>query len=151
MLAARNLTLLFCLTAVGLASSSSLVGQDHCRVRYQHNASGDRIQRDWYCWIPGGENEEHDENGGPKSRRVLENVHMTVSPNPASDRFQVSFTDGDVVGSLELISATGATAQTQSVLASPLFIDVRDVPNGAYFLRFTNGQERIISSCIVQH
>jgi len=29
--------------------------QQICRVRYQYNASGDRIQRDWYCSIPGDE------------------------------------------------------------------------------------------------
>jgi len=142
----------FFLTAVGFASPDLLVGQNHCRVRYQHNAACDRIQRDRYCWIPGeGTAQENDPHSPGRSRGTLEHVHMAVSPNPAMDRSHISFTETEIVGSLELISATGAVALTQSVLASPFFIDVRDVSNGAYFLRFTSGQECIISSCIVQH
>ena len=126
--------------------------QQLCRVRYQYNASGDRIQRDWYCSIPGDEVPEEDEHRTDGKRRAgLEAVHMAVAPNPAADKFQVTFSQTEVDGLLEMISMTGAVVLSRSVRSSMTSLDVSDIPAGVYHLRFTSGTESIISSCIVQH
>lgn len=130
--------------------SAAIFAQEHCRVRYQYNASGDRIQRDWHCWTPGDE-ENEPENWEYKRIGVLEATHMQVTPNPANDRFTVVVPGNDANGSFELINALGEVILTQPANGSISSIEVSDLPNGTYFIRYALGQESIISACVVQH
>lgn len=130
--------------------SATTYAQEHCRVRYQYNASGDRTQRDWHCWTPGDE-ENEPENWEYKRIGVLEATHMQVTPNPANERFMVVVPGKDANGSLQLINALGEVILTQSASGATSSIEVSDLPNGTYFIRYSIGQESIISACVVQH
>lgn len=133
------------------SSAGSVYGQEHCRVRYQYNASGDRIQRDWHCWTPGDEENDPD-NWEYKSRNVLAVVHMQVAPNPANDRFIISLpVDAPTEGMFELMNTLGEVLLSQRSTGTQTAIDVSSIPNGAYFIRYNSGHESIISSCVVQH
>ncbi|TXI82714.1 MAG: T9SS type A sorting domain-containing protein [Flavobacteriales bacterium] len=143
--------LLRCCTAVlVIAVSCGASAQEHCRVRYLYNASGDRTQRDWHCWIP-GDLENEPEGWAYKNRNVLAAIHMEVAPNPSSDRFNVVLPGDAPSGTLSLVNALGAVLFSQNVAGTRASIEVGDIPNGAYYIRFSSGSESIISSCVVQH
>jgi hypothetical protein len=76
---------------------------------------------------------------------------MQVTPNPANDRFTVVVPGNDANGSFELINALGEVILTQPANGSISSIEVSDLPNGTYFIRYALGQESIISACVVQH
>lgn len=126
--------------------SVDAVGQDHCRVRYQYNSSGDRIQRDWYCGVP----HEPDTDDLDKSKGVLETVHMQVSPNPATDHFLVALPSDALGGIVQLVNGAGAVVAVQRTDGPLIRIDVAALPDGPYFIRYSLGTESIVSSCVVQ-
>lgn len=127
----------------------AVVAQNHCKVRYTYNASGDRIQRDRYCWTPGHEDKE--EVLEDKSlASALEEVHLTVVPNPAATSIAILLPDAALGGTLELLSTTGALLATIEATTSQQEMDVSALNAGHYLLRLTKGDEMIITSFVVE-
>jgi hypothetical protein len=118
------------------------MAQEHCRVRYSYNASGDRVSRDWHCWT--GDLEP------PPKMNSIANTQMGVRPNPANEELHISLPEEFATGKLELLNSYGALVAQQAVQGTLSILDVRALPAGAYFLRFQHGSEWIITSCIIE-
>lgn len=132
-------------------TTSDLVAQteNHCKVRYGYNVTGDRIKRDWYCWVP-GHDEEKEPDAEPKNRSSsIEEMQLNVMPNPASDQLQISVPEEFASGTMDLITSTGSIVATQRVTGTITVIDVNSLPSGQYFVRFTRNDERLIAPCII--
>lgn len=120
-------------------------------IRYQYDAAGNRIQRDWYCW--GNEvkssTESDNETDVVAAERLLEAIHMNVFPNPASERASITFTAAVPSGTLELVDASGRSALTTPAIGTIIELSLTHVEPGSYWLVFQAGEERIISGLVV--
>jgi hypothetical protein len=125
--------------------------ENGCMIRYQYDDSGNRIQRDWYCW--GNEvkslGTSTTDSAGVKRKGVLAETHMNVFPNPAIDRVTVTFTQTAPNGTLLVQDATGRTALSQAVRSSSTVLDLNGMQAGSYWLVFRSGDERIVSALVV--
>lgn len=118
--------------------------QNHCKVRYTYNASGDRVQRDWHCWEPGGG------DPGENKALALAEVRVGVRPNPASDELFVTLPEGTSSGSLALVNAMGGIVISQAVRGALNVLDVRGLAKGSYFLRYQQGGESIVTPIMIE-
>jgi hypothetical protein len=128
---------------------TTVEAQSHCKVRYQYNAAGDRVQRDWYCWTPGGQDDEE----VVETRSLvsnLEEVHLEVMPNPTADFLRVQIPEAAQGGVLELVSTLGAVLTTASVVSGTVELDVSRYENGLYLIRLIKGSEMLISPFVIQ-
>ncbi len=84
----------------------------------------------------------------------LENqVHFTISPNPAHQSLLLKI-DGQMgLAKLELFNTTGQIVHHRTTvdLDDPLEISVADFPNGLYFVRLTNEHGSISKPVVVNH
>ena len=125
--------------------------QTHCKIRYLYNGTGDRIQRDWYCWTP-GENEDKDySEEEDTSEGLLEEVHLTVVPNPADQELYASVPETFAKGTLEVITTTGSIVASGRITGTRTVLNVASIPAGLYFVRLKQGQESILTQISIQH
>lgn len=98
------------LTFMG-ASTLSAQGEfppSGCMIKYEYDATGNRIQRYWYCWTEDGPDfKALQPDSAAQAARHLENVTMRVYPNPASDLLSISFAEPVGIGTLEVHDAQG--------------------------------------------
>jgi len=109
-----------------------------CNIRYQYDASGNRIERDWYCYggdIRAKSNTTLDSNEVTNSR--LTEVYMNVFPNPTSDLLNVQFTENMDAGHLEIFDAVGRSLLQQQGAGNSVVVDVSDLQAGTYYITFT--------------
>ena len=143
------LVILF-LGSYGTAAAQIEYPSEGCRIRYQYDAAGNRIQRDWYCWGSGMMNQVADQDTvKEETKERLAEVHMNAAPNPASDRLTVTFTEEVPSGLLEVLDATGRSVRAQRVAGYVTELDLGDFGSGSYWLSFTVGEERIVTAIYV--
>lgn len=143
------LVILF-LGSYGTAAAQIEYPSEGCRIRYQYDAAGNRIQRDWYCWGSGMMSEAADQDSvNDETKRRLVEVHMNAAPNPVSDRVTVTFTEEVPNGMLEVLDATGRSVRRQRAAGKTTELDLSDLGSGSYWLSFSIGEERIITAIFV--
>ncbi len=146
----RTLLLLPALALALSLPAQILFPDEGCSIRYQHDVTGNRIQRDWYCWGNEVKNRGAEEDTVPdRSKARLSVVHMIVYPNPASDVLTVSFTDLIPAGTLAILDASGRTVHSMWINGTTAVLEVSGIAPGSYWLAFTSGSERIISGLAI--
>lgn len=65
----------------------------------------------------------------------------TIAPNPATDLLQVTSTDADRRGVLELIDSSGRTVRSTPVQGRAAVMQVSDLASGTYQLRFIDARQ----------
>ena len=122
-----------------------------CMIRYQYDAAGNRVQRDWYCWGEEVESptEPNDGADANEAKRVLTEVHMNVYPNPASELATVNFTAEVPGGTLELLDGAGRQVLSTSVTGTTTELRLAQVEPGSYWLVYRLGRERIVTGLSV--
>ncbi|MFZ1687018.1 MAG: T9SS type A sorting domain-containing protein [Flavobacteriales bacterium] len=143
-----------CLSLISVTSTlvlcSNVQAQNHCKVRYLYSNTGDRIQRDWYCWDPHVITEKEEDAEPKVLASSMEELHLQVAPNPASEQLSIMVPSEFASGTIDLLSPTGALMATTTVTSTRTTFDVSNFSSGHYFIRFVRGDETIISPCIVQ-
>jgi hypothetical protein len=62
--------------------------------------------------------------------------YLTITPNPAADYFKFNFAAIDVPKSIEILDIAGKTIRHTSITNTSNCIDVADLLDGTYLLRF---------------
>lgn len=89
--------------------------------------------------------------GTPASvSNVVNNLHLTVAPNPASDQLRVVInTDGVYNADLRLVDLMGRTVLQQNI-EKYNFIDVSNLESGVYVLEVKEGQKSYTQKVVIQ-
>ncbi|MHB0756823.1 T9SS type A sorting domain-containing protein [Polaribacter sp. M15] len=79
------------------------------------------------------------------------NITLLTYPNPSSDYFVVSTTD-TLNNKLEytLFDIQGKQIKTGRIVKRKTNIEIQDISNGVYFLKFTNGKQLLKSLKIIK-
>ena len=75
---------------------------------------------------------------------------VRISPNPATDQVRLSF-DGVFEGSLQIFDSNGRIVRTTNKISLPSNISVKDLVDGVYFLKMTNGKMGFTKRVVVNH
>src|SRR5215213_8007136 len=67
------------------AFNLDLLAQDHCWIKYNYDAAGNRIKRYWWCGDP---NKAEEESGEPKSAMTAD-FGLRLFPDPAAENVQL--------------------------------------------------------------
>jgi hypothetical protein len=70
-----------------------------------------------------------------------------INPNPASDKINIYLPDQ--TGTLEVLDADGRLIQSFNVNKGELLVDVANLDNGLYFIRFTGNINTPISKKLI--
>lgn len=125
-----------------------------CKIRYSYDAAGNRTRREWYCWgnEVGGGGDGRSQQASPESQEgPLAANDLTTIPNPASDRLHVELKLPVEDGLLELTSIEGQVVQFMRMVGTQAEFDVSTLSAGAYFVRLTVGNERLMTTFTVDH
>ncbi|MBK8500663.1 MAG: hypothetical protein IPL52_18025 [Flavobacteriales bacterium] len=119
-------------------------------IRYQYDAAGNRIQRDWYSW--GQEVKSTTDPStvadGTVAKGLLETIHMNVFPNPTGEQATVTFTAAVPSGTLELLDASGRHALTTPAIGTIANCTLSQV-GAAAIGSSSSREERIITGLVV--
>lgn len=147
----KKLLLPFLLLATGMPALAQIeFPEEGCMIRYQYDAAGNRISRDWYCWGEEVKSRGADSTSiAEASDAILADIHMNAFPNPAGELVNVTFTKAVPSGMLEVLDAAGRSILSQRVSGSTVVLKLGDLEQGNYWLAFTAGDERIVSALAV--
>ncbi|MBK8499456.1 MAG: T9SS type A sorting domain-containing protein [Flavobacteriales bacterium] len=147
----KTLMIVLSLCALLPAIAQTYPPEEGCMIRYQYDAAGNRIQRDWYCWGPEVKStpEPSTVADGTAAKRLLETIHMNVFPNPASEQSTVTFTAAVPSGTLELVDASGRSVLKTPAIGMTTELPLAHVEPGSYWVVFQSGEERIITGLVV--
>ncbi|QQR87613.1 MAG: T9SS type A sorting domain-containing protein [Flavobacteriales bacterium] len=148
----RRTVLLFGFLAVCMVAQA----QGGCKVRYQYDAGGNRIQREWYCWTGEEEEEQEHEEGmapqtGSTKAAMLEANAMRLHPNPSDDFVNFQLRMPVENGQLEVLDAEGHTVLSDQFTGLTHRLSIAHLPAGTYFARISVGSEMLISPFSVSH
>lgn len=129
------------LTAILLFTGVTVVAQNHCWVKYQYDAAGNRIKRYWWC----GDPNEIGHEGEPKAG-MAGDFGLRVYPNPASDAVQLSSTAELANAQLEVLDLQGRRVHSERVSGTLVSIDVSGWSAGRYTLVLRREQEEYTTS-----
>ena len=120
------------LVAVALfAGANTVFGQQHCWVKYTYDAAGNRIQRSWWCGVPGPDEELL---GGPKAAQAEKGYGLVAAPNPANTEFTLR-SEVDLAGAeCRITDSQGSTVLTQRASGTTSVFNVAGFAAGAYTL-----------------
>ena len=79
-----------------------------------------------------------------------ETEQLTIVPNPTDGRFRVSATGSMAGGVVQLLSQTGSVVRTINVDGFDAVLDISDLPNGIYLLRFV-ADTKILQQKVVKY
>lgn len=119
------------------------VAQNHCWVKYQYDAAGNRIKRYWWCGDP---NEIEKEEEVKTKSAMAEDFGLRVYPNPASDALQLSSTAELANAQLEVLDLQGRRVHSERVSGTLVSIDVSGWSAGRYTLVLRREQEEYTTS-----
>lgn len=124
--------------------------EEGCMIRYQYDASGNRISRDWFCWGKEVKSRAVDSTAlAAATDAVLADIHMNAFPNPASELVTVTFTKAVPSGMLEVLDAAGRSVLSQRVAGSTAVLKLGSLEQGNYWLAFTLEDERIVTGLVI--
>jgi len=120
--------------------------QNVCYIKFTYDASGNRIQREFYCGKPDvDDGSEPDPGGGGHARpakiapsdatnfKVTE-FDFAVSPNPSNGKYKVSLLHENLIGStLDILDSKGHSIHSMKLDAKEFWIDITRYANGAYY------------------
>lgn len=121
----------------------TVVGQNHCWVKYQYDAAGNRIKRYWWCGDPNEIEKEEEVKSLPT---MSEDFGLRVYPNPASDAVQLSSTADLANAQLEVLDQQGRRVHSERVSGTLVSIDVSGWSAGRYTLVLRREQEEYTTS-----
>jgi len=125
--------------------------QNVCYIKYTYDASGNRVQREFFCGAPdttsGGTagNGTTGGGGGTSSKRLptiiqnpkgedLGNYDFLVSPNPSNGKYKISLLNKELIGkTLEILNSGGIRILNQKLDNSQIWIDITQHANGVYY------------------
>ena len=79
-----------------------------------------------------------------------ETEQLTIVPNPTDGRFRVSAAGSMAGGVVQLLSQTGSVVRTVNVDGFDAVLDISDLPNGIYLLRFV-ADTKILQQKVVKY
>ena len=79
-----------------------------------------------------------------------ETEQLTIVPNPTDGRFRVSAAGSMAGGVVQLLSQTGSVVRTINVDGFDAVLDISDLPNGIYLLRFV-ADTKILQQKVVKY
>jgi hypothetical protein len=136
------------LFAVFVTLSVAGLAQDHCWIKYNYDAAGNRIERYWWCGDPNVADSE--ENGEPKSA-MAEDFGLRLFPNPTTDRVQLTSVMELKNAELTVLDLQGRNVHAQRCTGSTVEVDVSRWSAGRYTLRLRTEQEEYTTSFSVIH
>ena len=80
----------------------------------------------------------------------VENVNLTLSPNPASNTVKVSANGIEGTVNVAIVDLNGRTIMEQNGNAQSFTFDVTNVARGAYFVRLTGENVNAVRKLIVK-
>ena len=125
--------------------------QNVCYIKFTYDASGNRVQREFFCGPPdiasGGTagSGTTSGGGGSSSKRlptiiqdtkedVLGDYDFLVSPNPSKGKYKISLLNKELIGStLEILNSGGTRILNQKLDNSDIWIDITQHANGVYY------------------
>lgn len=147
--------------ACGMWLTSDLLAQGtNCRVRYQYDNAGNRTQRDWYCWTPGGPGDPEPPAGedgmappeGDERAMVmgpLGEVFLSAYPSPAQDEVFVRTTAEVSNATVEVLTPEARVVASGTLTGTQLRFDTSVLSAGTYYARLTSGNEVLFTTFTV--
>lgn len=129
------------------AFNLDLLAQDHCWVKYNYDAAGNRIKRYWWCGDP---NQAEEESGEPKLAMTAD-FGFGLFPNPAADRVRLMSEEEVIDAQLDVMDLQGRTLHSQRFTGTLVDIDVSRWSAGRYTLRLRTELEEYTTSFSVMH
>ena len=80
-----------------------------------------------------------------------DNIHMEFSPNPATDMLNVKIPNLFSNGQLVIYDLQGKILDRVEVTDSSIQLDVSDLDNGTYLMKYIRDEVQIIEKLIIQH
>jgi hypothetical protein len=90
-------------------------------------------------------------NCGPVGIHELNANKIVIYPNPADDMVFVHIPPGSGINRLSLHDLMGKTLESQTVSASAISLNLKELPRGFYFLRMVDVEGKIVSVKKIQH
>ena len=124
-----------------------------CKVRYVHDAAGNRTHREWFCW-DGNPDTALDEVIGDGSGRApfvgqLEANSLSPMPNPASDLLVLQLELPVENATVEIADMDGRVLSAQLLNGDRVTLNVAALACGSYLVRLVLGQEMLFTTFTV--
>jgi hypothetical protein len=129
---------------LGLAT----VAQNHCWIKYEYDAAGNRIKRYWWCGDPTVVDQEN--NSEPKSP-MARDFGLRVFPNPANEHMQLSSAQELTDAVLQIVDLQGHEVYAQRFSGMLVDVDVSKFSAGVYSLRLRTEQEEFSTTFSIMH
>jgi len=125
-----------------------LEAQNVCYIKYTYDASGNRVQREFFCGKPDVDDgsvatDPNDDPphsrpasivGGTASTPDANDFDFMVSPNPSDGKYQVQILDKELLGStLEVLDGRGANVLLKKLDEMQFCLDITHFSNGTYY------------------
>lgn len=120
---------LFILSSELLAQGGGQVVITNCYIRYQYDAAGNRVKRDFYCYY-----DPISSKSLPLDSTQTIADDLMVYPNPASTSFTIVLPSGIEQATAVLYNASGQTLHTQAISSSSAVVNTHALPAGVYML-----------------
>lgn len=128
---------------VGYAQS---LPSNTCGIVYSYDAAGNRTQRTYIC-----NNGLRTEAITPEKENTGEIMQVTaLYPNPTTGQFRVTFTKGLQQAQVTFIDLGGHVVQQRTVSGNLVNFDVSSFPAGMYWIKITDGDNRLMFKVIKQ-
>lgn len=77
-----------------------------------------------------------------------ENIECSIYPNPCSDYITVGFQDHQQ-RIISIFDMSGRKVKTKTLSERIINIDIKDLPEGIYFIEIFNGSRRVVKKIII--
>lgn len=120
----------FCLSNTELrAQGGGQVQISDCYIRYQYDAAGNRVKRDFYCYY-----DPISSKSLPLDSTTTISDDLGVYPNPATSSFSIALPVGVNRATAMLYNANGQSLLKQELFASLSVVNTNAFPAGVYML-----------------
>ena len=143
-----------------VVASSETFAQEYpltgCSIKYDHDAAGNRTSRYWYCWglSPMGGSLDSLSNdslpGGGKSQLVLEEIGLSLHPNPATTSVWLILSAPVEDAHYAILDMNGRIVRQGRLAGDRMNIDLAGLAPGPYHARVFAHKELLSRIFIVE-
>jgi hypothetical protein len=132
------------LCTILVAWNTGTFAQDHCWIKYNYDAAGNRIKRYWWCGDP------NEIDPGEKSA-LKQDFGLRLFPNPAAETVRLASTQEFTNAELNVLDMQGRRVHQQRFTGSSLDLDVSMWSAGRYTLFIRTEMEEYTTGFSVMH
>ena len=134
------------LLCVSLVCCATTFAQDHCWIKYNYDAAGNRTKRYWWC----GDPNQTDPDSQTKST-MAQDFGFRLFPNPATEKLQFTSAQELANAELNVLDIQGRVVYHQRFTGAFLDIDVSPWSAGRYTMNIRTEMDEYTTGFSVVH